>query len=268
MNTLVGQNTLIHTIDSYNLSTMSHAILFVGEPGCGKHTFSKYLAARLGIESVLLPMNCAEEDLMTYSQSSITKLYIINLNEAQEKAQNKFLKFIEEPTDAVYVALLANSELQVLSTIRSRCSILRFDQYSYDELKQVVSDFNPNFSLLDYKICRTPGAALAIDSLQVPELKAFCESIVLLKHPVKLGALLGNYTKINCFENYDQYNFDAFFNMLAYVALNRLYSTPDDHIVKLLNLISLYMKKYYLAPNINKSDFLLSFFSTMYLEVL
>lgn len=268
MNALVGQNALLHIINSYDLDTMPHALLFVGEPGCGKHTFSKYLAARLGIESVTVPMNCAEDDLMTFSQCTATKLYIIDLNESQEKIQNKFLKFIEEPTDAVYVALLANSEMQVLPTIRSRCTILRFTQYSYDELKQVVADFNPNFSSLDYKICKTPGAALSLDSLQVPKLKAFCEAIVLMKQPVRLGTLLGNYTKINCFENYDQYNFDAFFNMLAYVALNKLYSSSDVKSAKLLDLISVYMKKYYVAPSVNKSDFLLSFFSTMYLEVL
>lgn len=267
MNSLIGQKILIDTLDSYELESMPHALLFVGESGCGKHTFSSYLAARLGLETVTVPMNCSDEDLVAFSQCSTPKLYILDLNEALEKAQNKFLKFIEEPTQTVYISLIANSEFQVLNTIKSRCTILRFSQYTYQEIKQVVSDFNPKFSELDYKICRTPGAALALDSVQVPKLRAFCESIVLLKAPVRIGQLLTNYTKINCFENYDQYNFDAFFNMLAYVALNRFYSTSDSSTGKLLNLITDYMKRYYLAPSINKHDFLLSFFSNLYLEV-
>lgn len=68
--------------------------------------------------------------LKKMQQSALEKntpkiLVITNIEFAQKQATNALLKFLEEPPRNTYVILTTNYLNQVLSTIQSRCQILR-----------------------------------------------------------------------------------------------------------------------------------------------
>jgi len=56
------------------------------------------------------------------------KVYILlNMNDANEEAQNKLLKTIEEPPQSVFFILTSTSERKLLKTVLSRCKKIELD---------------------------------------------------------------------------------------------------------------------------------------------
>lgn len=78
------------------------------------------------------------------------RVYIIDgIDTASVAAQNSLLKFIEEPTfkDEVYGILIAYDLNNVLSTIKSRCGLIRFLPKTFEQVKDLLT--SEGFSLDD-----------------------------------------------------------------------------------------------------------------------
>ena len=45
----IGQTRLLNILNSYNVSTLPKTMLFIGDQGCGKKTFAKYLVTPAGM---------------------------------------------------------------------------------------------------------------------------------------------------------------------------------------------------------------------------
>ena len=48
----IGQARLVNIINNYTMSTLPKALLFIGDMGCGKKTFAKYLADKLQFDFI------------------------------------------------------------------------------------------------------------------------------------------------------------------------------------------------------------------------
>lgn len=68
------------------------------------------------------------------------KVLLMWLPEYLGKEGNKLLKLIEEPTDNTYIILVANDQEMILSTILSRCQLMRFLPYKELEIKEYLMD--------------------------------------------------------------------------------------------------------------------------------
>ena len=132
---IIGQDRLRARIGSYTAETLPKTLLFIGPAGCGKKLFSLELANQVKLPLVDIDDKVTADQLIEYSQKPYKTIYRINLNNFNEKMQNQFLKFIEEPADSVYVMLLADSEIGILPTILNRCIKLPFAEYTKEELK-------------------------------------------------------------------------------------------------------------------------------------
>jgi len=76
--------------------------------------------------------------LSTKSIQSTKKFILIeNAHLLNESSSNCLLKTLEEPTNGVFILLTSKLNL-LLDTIISRCQIIRFKPYSYQELKQLI----------------------------------------------------------------------------------------------------------------------------------
>lgn len=83
-----------------------------------------------------------EEEFSLTSLIEGPRVYIINgIDTASQAAQNSLLKFIEEPTmqDEVYGILIAYNLSNVLTTIKSRCGLIRFMPKSFRQVKDELS---------------------------------------------------------------------------------------------------------------------------------
>lgn len=217
---LVGQKKLLEKLDSYTIKTVPKTILFLGEEGCGKRTFAKYLANRLDLNFVEITDALTPSQLSDYQYTVLGTLYLIDLRKfltKEGKAQNSFLKFIEEPGENAFIVLTANSEIGILPTILNRCTKIYFESYTADELKQTQWLETKAFDEL-YDICRTPGQVISTSVDDVK--KAYDLSQLILDNIKALSypRLLATTLYINDKWHEDRLTFELFLNTLIYVA--------------------------------------------------
>lgn len=263
---LVGQKKLLNILNSYTIDTLPKTLLFIGAEGCGKRTFATYLANQLELELVNITDKCSDTDLVYYQEYPLNRIYLIDLRGILEKEQNKFLKFIEEPSDFCNIILVANSEFGILDTILSRCVKFHFAQYTFEEMKEAASFLCPDFNELDYNICKTPGKLIELDTNSINEVSNVCKHII--NDKISYGDLMSTFTKINCYENYDQFSFDMFFNLMAYTALNTWKESNSDRALSIYLITQRYLANLQLAPKSSKVDFVTNYLSTIYSEVI
>ena len=151
----------------------SHSYLFVGTEGIGKKQIAKEFAKAL----LCLEENkycgkcksCIEFDdnnnpdfiLIEPEENSIKidqireiqrkvvekpiiskqKVYIIdNSDKMTTEAQNGLLKTLEEPPEYITIILIGSNENSFLSTIKSRCTILRFKDIKQEEIEKYLEE--------------------------------------------------------------------------------------------------------------------------------
>ena len=151
----IGQARLLNILNNYNALTLPKTLLFIGDRGCGKKTFAKYLADKSQFDFVEIESSVKAEDIQDFMNSTINTIYFINLDNFTEKQQNQFLKFIEEPSKSVYVVLTTSSEARVLPTILNRCIKYHFDPYTLEELKEITGCVNIDRTAVE--IFKAPG---------------------------------------------------------------------------------------------------------------
>lgn len=158
---------------SVELNKNSHSYLFIGTSGIGKKMIAMEFAKMILCTDTKKYCNscksCLQFDssnnpdfiLIEPSGSSIKieqiremqkkvieapivsnkKVYIINDADLMTKeAQNCLLKTLEEPPEFVNIILIGANENSFLSTIKSRCTILKFDNISDDHIKKYLRE--------------------------------------------------------------------------------------------------------------------------------
>jgi len=149
------KNELKQTIE---LNKISHSYLFIGTDGIGKSLFAKEFAKMiLGYDlnnntdfiQIEPDGNSIKIEQIRELQSKILeapivsnkKVYIIdNADLMTREAQNCLLKTLEEPPEFVVLILIGSVENNFLSTIKSRCTILKFQDISKEEIKKYLKD--------------------------------------------------------------------------------------------------------------------------------
>jgi DNA polymerase-3 subunit delta' len=131
--------------------TLPHALLFSGLGGIGKSLFAKHLAIRLldaepkrifeenhpdfhpirpegksGLHSIETLRGLIDDSHSAPFESSAKVFLLYNAERMQPAAANALLKTLEEPTSGTYLILLTSAPHEILSTILSRVSYLRF----------------------------------------------------------------------------------------------------------------------------------------------
>ena len=156
---------------------VSHSYLFVGIEGIGKQMIAKSFAQMILCTDkeekgcnrcksciefhsnnhpdflyIEPDGNSIKIDQIRYLQRKIQekpiisnkKVYIINdANKMTQEAQNCLLKTLEEPPEFATIILIGANESAYLSTIKSRCMILHFENIQDEKLKEIlINKFN------------------------------------------------------------------------------------------------------------------------------
>lgn len=159
--------------NSINLNKYSHSYLFVGTAGIGKKLIAREFAKMILCDGTPKYCNkcksCIEFDSLNnpdfkeivpddtaikidqiremqakiYESPIISsnKVYIIDDADLMTKeAQNCLLKTLEEPPEFVTLILIGSNETNFLSTIKSRCISLKFDNISSDKIESFLKE--------------------------------------------------------------------------------------------------------------------------------
>ena len=155
---------LIKTIEQNKLS---HSYLFIGTEGIGKKIIAKEFAKRIlnlneefniensvdleivepeGLSIKIDQIRQMQKKIIEAPIKSGKKVYIVdNADLMTTEAQNCLLKTLEEPPEFVVIILIGCNESDFLSTIKSRCMIIKFQDISNEEIKKYLKEkYNMN----------------------------------------------------------------------------------------------------------------------------
>ena len=173
-NNIIGNEKIKKELEeSIKNNQVSHSYMFIGEEGIGKKEIAKEFAKNILCLGENKPCNqcksCVEFNSENHPDFQIIepegntlkidtirefqkkvvekpitsekKVYIINDSDKMTpEAQNCLLKTLEEPPEFVIIILIGKNENFFLSTIKSRCLIMHFEQLSNNELKEFLEN--------------------------------------------------------------------------------------------------------------------------------
>lgn len=120
------------------------------------------------------------------TQSSISsfRLVIIDaIDDLERGGANALLKNLEEPPENTIFLLVSHAPERLLPTIRSRCQVLRFDPLNDDQMRQILTSFDPKLGDADLEALvrageGSPGRALQYVSAGLAELEQEAQEIM------------------------------------------------------------------------------------------
>lgn len=149
-------------------NTLSYGYIIEGDRFMGKQYIAEQIAEEITVPSYITIVTPTEDRKLlsvddirelknsVYSQSfgKAKKVYILpNADEMNQQAQNAFLKVLEEPpVDCIFI-LLAENRYNLLSTIRSRCTLLTLGRYSDKDIRDYLSQQNIEYNPEIVRLC-------------------------------------------------------------------------------------------------------------------
>ena len=262
MNAVIGQGKLVKALEGYTLETAPKTILFLGQSGCGKSWIANAFAKQLDLEVVVVKPDSTAEKLIEYYQCPINKMYLIDLKDIVEKDQNKFLKFIEEPSKTMNIILMAESTVGILPTILNRCVKYVFEPYTPEQLKQF--DWAVNCSEeIAYEICKTPGQLLELSADNLDQALGLCRAIVSSVGKANYANTLSIVTKINLKDDAKKIDFKLFFDLMTYTAFDD-YKKNNNELSFKIYLYTIRQQAKALNINVAKEAFLLNYLDNIW----
>ncbi len=167
-------------ISSVRAERNSHAYIFEGDPGMGRHNAAHLFAQALVCTNELMAPCCSceactlaragtlddikiieppkdrkfipvesirsiTEDCYIKPDHARRKVYIINDGALlQEPAQNAFLKTLEEPPETSVFIIIIDTASRLLPTVRSRAVTVSFREISEERISKYIEDKLPN----------------------------------------------------------------------------------------------------------------------------
>ena len=262
MNAVIGQEKLVKALEGYTLETAPKTILFLGQSGCGKSWIANAFAKQLDLEVVVVQPDSTAEKLIEYYQCPINKMYLIDLKDIVEKDQNKFLKFIEEPSKTMNIILMAESTVGILPTILNRCVKYVFEPYTPEQLKQF--DWAVNCSEeIAYEICKTPGQLLELSADNLDQALGLCRAIVSSVDKANYANTLSIITKVNLKDDAKKIDFKLFFDLMTYAAFDD-YKKNNNELSFKIYLYTIRQQAKALNINVAKEAFLLNYLDNIW----
>lgn len=254
MENIVGLKNILNEINS--LSSLPNSFCLVGSEGSGKHTLTRYINNKFfSVDYLEITDILNEETIDGIYRYPQKRLYIININEITEKEQNKLLKFLEEPFANIYICLLVNNELSLLSTIRNRVSIFKLDYYTFDELATITKNNSIDIDVSYYGKCIfTPGDVLRVKTNNI-DLKAIDELTDKIVDKLSIASFpntLSIIDKLNFKDEYDKLDVDFVLSILYHKYTWKYINNYNEQTVKLATIVSKYKTHLITDPRLDK----------------
>ena len=161
---MIGQNKVLEKIDNLIEKGFPRFLIITGPKGQGKKELAKYIMCKLDnyykdkladkggcymIEVGTKIDEIREMIQMAYKQSEPIIYLIADAAKMTLGAKNSLLKVIEEPPNNAYFILTLEQIENTLPTIKSRCTELKMEEYSVDEIEEMIYKINPNASKIE-----------------------------------------------------------------------------------------------------------------------
>lgn len=216
------QHYIVNTLDKFDLSSLPHAILLIGDTGSGRHTLINDLALKFGAQVVDISGDITHETLNTMLETTVDTFYIVDTSSIQLREQNKLLKLLEDSSYNSYLFILSDSENNVLKTVYNRCFSLRLNRYTAEELLEFVpTDVTIDTNLLN--VLTTPGQ-VKMACKYVDWCSEYADRIMLHIDKSLISNVLQILDKVTCKKEEDGVSIDLFSRFLL-ISARRMYES-------------------------------------------
>ena len=234
---LIGQDSLLETLNKYTIDTLPHAILLEGAFGCGKHTLCHIVGEKFGLEVVELTSNEDRKDIDEIQLKPFPCLYIIDITNVIPKFQNSILKILEEPPAGAFLFCLCLSKNKVLPTILNRCVAWSFKKYSKAILLPFVTKFDVADREIALNVFDTPGKLLSGLEQPLNKMYVVANDVVNRIGSASIPNVLSISDKMAYKNEKDKFNLDTFVSVLKYCSCQKVVNSLDKYFIKLYNII-------------------------------
>lgn len=147
---MIGQTTLLQTIDKLISYKFPPFTIISGPRGNGKKLVATYIANKLNYPIITIEPkidNIREMINVAYTHTEPIFYLIPDADKMSIGAKNSLLKVIEEPPNNAYFLMTLQAIENTLPTIKSRCHELKMDLYTPEELNELITLINPNIDI-------------------------------------------------------------------------------------------------------------------------
>lgn len=239
---MIGQERLRKEVFSIPIGKLSHALIFIGDSGCGKHTMLKEISNLHGLCYKEISTSIDADLIKVMSDSIRPTMYVIDAGAVTEREQNALLKFLEEPTPMAYIAFTCQNANELLPTIHGRCIKYTFDAYSMLELKEYAKAEGINLeeegsddssdaipTNLITTLITTPGQLSSLYKVGFKGLNDLCTKIVVGIGKANLPNALSILDRLNFKDSYDKYDVNMFIKVLSATFASELGSMQEPN---------------------------------------
>lgn len=183
---MIGQTKLLESVHNLTASNkFPRFTILVGAPGSGRHLICRQIAKELHAERVQFVGTSAEAVrtmIDDANNSPDVSVYIIpDADSMSAAARNSMLKVTEEPPQNAYIIMTVVALSNVLSTLRSRGTIMLMDNYTYQEIDECIDQMYDDISESDrdilHEVCDVPGDILEMKLYAPKEFKDFVTKV-------------------------------------------------------------------------------------------
>ena len=210
---------------------LPHSILIIGERGSGKHKLYNKLCELKNFNYTMDITDRITKEFLNSEeiQNPVNIIMLsVDLSKLTVRQQNMLLKLFEEPSKYLYLCLFADSEADVLETIKTRSYNIVIDKYARDALEYLITSNNKNIIL---EVCNTPGQIEIANHTDMEALYKMCENMVKKMRVANYQNALTISNKINFSDEYDKYDLFLFIKMLSYKLMTEFYETQSKELL-------------------------------------
>jgi DNA polymerase III delta prime subunit len=224
---LIGQDNAVQYL--MNLERAPNFLLIVGSVGSGKRTLVDwYMNVFLRAEHEIIT-DLKVDSIRAIIESCMTlrarKYFILpDVQHMNIQAQNALLKTLEQPPANAHFIMTVNSVQNILSTIKSRSSILTMGAYTREELEHATG--STNNKLLDF--CVNIGQIRRYENMQWEELLDHCEKVVDNLSRINLANIF------NILKKVEESNYDLIIPLMEQVFRRKM---ANDNVIAQLRVL-------------------------------
>ena len=239
---MIGQTHLLAYIDNLIEKGFPRFVIITGAKGQGKTEVAKYIFYKLdeyyatpepdnrgGI--YMVETECKVDAIremikMSYKQTEPIIYLIRNADKISLAAKNSLLKVIEEPPQNAYFIMTLQQIENTLDTIKSRCQELKMENYSDEEIEEMIEIISP---ILDEEskgiLSKSARNYYQIQTMINYGVKEFYNYVVKVYDNIYRVQSANSFKlaeKLDLKNTGEGYDLELFFNMYEYICFEEL----------------------------------------------
>lgn len=261
MTNIIGQNKLLEKINSYTIDSFPKSFILLGEKGSGRHLLVSYISNLLNLNLVDMSEHVELDFINEIYLNTTPTLYLIDLDSLFEKKQNILLKLLEEPPINAFIAIIAETKLNILNTIINRCVPFELNNYTKKELSSFITEDMPKDLILNN--IRTPGKIINLNCLNIEGMVELTQTIIDKISKANYPNTLTLVDKFNYKDEFDKYDVDMFIDFLTKEISNKYIETKDKKIYSVY-ILTINESKKLKDSRVNKKIFLENYLTKLW----